>query len=116
LRLPQIALDIIRSQPRFAGNEYVFAGRNGKPSSAFETGSYKAQFDARCGITDWRIHDLRRTARSLMSRAKVQTEIAEMVLGHAREELLEIYDLHSYEDEKADALEKLAALIRQIIN
>jgi hypothetical protein len=50
-----------------------------------------------------------------MSRAKVMTEIAEMVLGHAREALLETYDQHSYEDEKADALGKLAALIERIV-
>ena len=31
----------------------------------------KAAFDKMCGVTDWTLHDLRRTARSLMSRAKV---------------------------------------------
>jgi len=49
-----------------------------------------------------------------MSRAGVPTEIAERVLGHAQGELIEIYDRHGYEAEKAKALEKLAALIEQI--
>jgi integrase len=31
----------------------------------------------------WQLHDLRRTARSLMSRAGVRPDIAERVLGHA---------------------------------
>lgn len=114
LVLPQIALDIIRAQPRFVGNLYVFAGRNNGPSSAFGAGQYKARFDELCGVTGWRVHDLRRTARSLMARAGVQTEIAEMVLGHARDELLQIYDRHHYQDEMADALTKLAALVEQI--
>jgi integrase len=115
LRLPQVALDIIQHQPRFVGNAYVFARRNNGPTGVFSTGLYKAQFDKLCGVVDWRIHDLRRTARSLMSRAGVQTEIAERVLGHAQGELIETYDRHSYQDEMAAALEKLAAIIGQLV-
>jgi integrase len=114
LKLPQAALDIIEAQPRFVGNPYVFAGRNGGPTAKLGAGQYKQQFDKLCGVKDWRIHDLRRTARSLMARAGVQTEIAERVLGHAQGELIEIYDRHTYQDEMAAALEKLATLIKQI--
>jgi integrase len=113
LKLSQIALNILKRQPRLVGNPYVFAGRDSGPT-AFGSGTYKAQFDKLCGVTDWRVHDLRRTARSLMSRAGVQTEIAERVLGHTQGEMIEIYDRHSYEDEMAAALEKLAALIDRI--
>ena len=113
--IAEAGLDIIQAQPRFVGNPYVFAGRNGGPTAMFGSGTYKSAFDNLCGVTGWRVHDARRTARSLMSRAKVQTEIAEMVLGHAREELLETYDRHLYEDEKAAALEKLTALIERIV-
>jgi integrase len=114
LRLPQVALDIIQRQPRFVGNAYVFAGRISGPTFMFGSGEFKTKFDRLCGVRDWRIHDLRRTARSLMSRVGVQTEIAERVLGHTQGELIETYDRHSYEDEMAAALEKLAAQIEQI--
>jgi integrase len=114
LRLPPVALEIIKRQPRFVENPYVFAGRNNGPTAIFGSGTYKAQFDELRGVTDWRVHDLRRTARSLMSRAGVQTEIAERVLGHTQGELIETYDRHTYEGEMAAALEKLAALIHQI--
>lgn len=33
-------------------------------------------------MPSWRLHDLRRTAPSLMSRAKVPTDHAERALGH----------------------------------
>ena len=112
----QRALDIIQAQPRFVGNPYVFAGRNDGPTAMFGSGTYKAAFDKLCGVKDWRVHDLRRTARSLMSRAGVQTEIAERVLGHAPGGLIQIYDRHHYQDEMADALTKLAALIEQIMS
>jgi integrase len=115
LKLPQMALDIINAQPRFIGNDHVFSGRNGSAAATLFSGTYKADFDRASGVTGWRIHDLRRTARSLMSRAKVQTEISERVLGHAQEELIATYDQHDYQDEMADALRKLAALIERIV-
>jgi integrase len=117
LKLAKVALDIIQAQSRFVGNPYVFAGQRGNgPAAAFGAGQYKAKFDKLCGVKNWRIHDLRRTARSLMARAGVQTEIAERVLGHAQGELIEIYDRHDYQIEMGLALEKLAALIELIIN
>ena len=115
LKLPQIALDIIQAQPRYVDNPYVFAGRNGEPTAKFGAGQYKAQFDKACGVIGWTIHDLRRTARSLMSRAGVQTEIAERILGHAQGERIEIYDQYDYVTEMADALKKLSALIERIV-
>jgi integrase len=115
IKLPRLALDIIKSRPRFVGNSYVFAGKNGHASATLFSGTYKTDFDKLCGVKDWRLHDLRRTARSLMSRAKVQTEIAERVLGHAQDELIETYDQYDYRSEMADALERLAALIEQIV-
>jgi len=56
----------------------------------------------------WRLHDLRRTARSLMSRAKVPTDHAERVLGHVIGGVRETYDRYEYLDEKRDALTALA--------
>jgi integrase len=73
------------------------------------------QFDAKCGVTGWRLHDLRRTARSLMSRAGVQSEYAERVLGHVIPGIEGVYNRHQYTDEKAAVLTKLAALIKQIV-
>ena len=67
-------------------------------------------------MPEWRLHDLRRTARSLMSRAGVSSDIAEMVPGHKLTGVRGVYDRHSYAAEKRDALEKLAGLIALILN
>ena len=64
----------------------------------------------------WRLHDLRRTARSLLSRAKVPSDIAEIVLGHRLQGVRAVYDRYSYADERKDALERLAALLDSIIS
>ena len=63
----------------------------------------------------WTVHDLRRTARSLMSRAGVRPDIAERVLGHAIKGVEGVYDRHSYREEKAHALKALAGLIENIL-
>ena len=67
-------------------------------------------------IPHWTIHDLRRTARSLLSRAGVSSEHAERVLGHVIGGVEGIYDRHSYSQEKAQALRALAGLIDTILN
>src|SRR5262245_20792464 len=60
------------------------------------------QFDAKLnGVAAWTIHDLRRTARSLMARAGTLNEIAERVLGHAIGGVHGIYNRHEYREEKA---------------
>ena len=98
-----MALDLINKQHRLG--ERVFDFRETTLDSA------------KAAISDaWHLHDLRRTARSLMSRAGVQSEHAERVLGHVIGGVEGIYDRHGYDFEKAHALEKLAALIEHIVN
>jgi integrase len=116
LQLPPAALAILDALPRYADNPYVFAGRSGKPIA--KSGKYKHLFDAKlpADMPNWRLHDLRRTARSLMSRAGVSSEHAERVMGHAIGGVEGIYDRHQYMDEKSAALAKLANLIDSVVN
>jgi integrase len=64
----------------------------------------------------WTLHDLRRTARSLMSRAGVNTDIAERCLAHVLGGVRGVYDRYAYYDEKKHAFEALAALVERIVN
>jgi integrase len=116
LVLPQAALDIIGAQPRLAGNPYVFPGqRSGSPMIGISR--RKDFFSAKLPpMPPWTLHDLRRTARSLMSRAKVSRDIAERVLGHTIGGVEGTYDRHEYREEKAHALRSLAGLIEKIVN
>jgi integrase len=132
LPLPQEALDLIAAQWRVDDQDLVFS-ITGK--CEFKNwGHNKADFDRRVhrrlraqaraygqvpdeakALPNWVLHDLRRTARSLMSRAKVRPDHAERVLNHKIAGVEAIYDRHSYEDEKRDALKRLADLVGQII-
>jgi integrase len=117
LVLPTAALDIIRAQPRIGENPHVFASPQGEGKSLSGFSKAKATFDVKLPeMPHWTLHDLRRTARSLMSRAKVSSEHAERVMGHAIDGVEGVYDRYAYRDEKADALRKLAALIDAIVH
>jgi len=75
----------------------------------------KSVLDQASGVTGWTLHDLRRTARSLMSRASVPSDHAERCLGHVIGGVRGTYDRHEYYREKAEAFEALAAQIDRIV-
>ncbi len=102
---------ILEAIPRTA--DYVFTTTGRTPISGFSNA--KEALDRRSGVTGWRFHDLRRTARSLMSRAGVPSDNAERVLGHAIPGIAGVYDRHNYLEEKRQALLALEAEIRRII-
>jgi len=114
LPLPPQAIEIIDAQPQLGDNAYVFAGRG---DGCFDISQSKGPFDRKLpAMPRWTLHDLRRTSRSLMSRAGVRPDISERVLGHQIVGVEGVYDRHSYRDEKADALQRLASLIHGIVN
>ena len=106
---------IIASMPALAGGDYVFSDEKsaGKyPLSNF--GACKAKFDAACGVRGWVIHDLRRVARTLLSRAGINADVAEQCLGHTTSSLRRTYDRYAYEAEKRHAFEALARAVEDI--
>jgi integrase len=69
--LSSAARAIIEAQPRIDGCDYVFAGRTGRtPFSGFSKA--KSALDKATGAAGWTLHDLRRTAKTLMVRAGVR--------------------------------------------
>jgi integrase len=66
-------------------------------------------------IPHWTLHDLRRTARSLMSRAQVPADHAERAMGHVIGGVRETYDRHEYLDEKRVAFAALAEMVERIV-
>ena len=93
---------------------FVFTTGGDSPIGGFS--KFKQRFDVACGVTGWTLHDLRRTARSLMSRAGVSSDHAERCLGHVMLGVRGTYDRHEYHEEKRHAFEALAAQIERIVN
>jgi integrase len=98
--------------PRGEPDALVFE-QNGRKVHANFAGLKKA-LDERADVTGWTLHDLRRTARSLMSRARVPDTHAEQCLGHVIPGVKATYDRHKYIAEMKVAYRKLARLIEAI--
>ena len=111
--LSSAAVDALASLPRIGPGKYVFTLTGATPMGGIS--NRKAAFDQRCGVKDWTLHDLRRTARSLMSRVGVAPYVAEKCLGHVAGAIERTYDRHSYIDEKREAFAKLADEIAKIV-
>ncbi len=124
--LPDTSRALIGQRPKdYAKRPFVFSTTEGKkPFSGYSKA--KAALDKKIAelraeaerdkIEPWTLHDLRRTARSLMSRAGVATDHAERALGHVIAGVRSVYDRHEYLAEKKKAFESLAALVAQILN
>jgi integrase len=92
----------------------VFTTDGRRPIAGFTV--FKAAFDKACSVQGWTIHDLRRTSRTLLSRAGVDADIAERVLAHVIGGIRGVYDRHEFAAEKRKALEALASQIECILN
>jgi integrase len=112
--LSKAAQAVVEAQPQIDGCQYVFTSDGRAPLSGFS--KFKRAFDKATGVTGWTLHDLRRTARSLMSRAGVNADHAERCLGHVIGGVRGTYDRHEYHREKQEAFDALAALIERIVN
>jgi integrase len=112
--LSKAALVLLDGLPRINDCAFSFTNNGRSPIGQFSLP--KRKLDAASGVTDWRVHDLRRTARSLLSRAGVHSDVAEKCLGHSRGDIIERYDQHKYLDEMQRAFEMLATTIANIVN
>jgi integrase len=109
--LSKSAQDLIAAQPRLG--PFVFSVGGSRPITFGRT---MGTFREKCGTTEhWQAHDLRRTARSLMSRVGVTEDHAERCLGHKIPGVRGTYDRHPYHREMQIAFEKLATEIERIV-
>jgi integrase len=113
--LSRAALAIIDDRPIIGeDSEHVFTADGVRPTS-MNCQYLKDLLDEIAGVTSWRLHDLRRVHRSLLSRARVPFEIAERLLGHSAPLLVRTYDQHSHLPAMLEAVEKVAAEVERIV-
>jgi integrase len=112
--LSKAAQEIIAQCPRIEGCEFVFS-LNGRTAIG-GLSRFKRKLDEASGTSNWTIHDLRRSCRSLMSRANVPSDHAERCLGHVIGGVRGVYDRHKFVAEMERAYEALASLLQRIIS
>jgi integrase len=109
--LSPAAAELLRSCPP---GEWFFVGEYGKPFRNFSR--EKRTLDRMSNVGDWVLHDLRRTAATLMERAGVRVEVIEACLGHTKRGIVKVYQRHKHAEEKRQALEALAQMILSIVD
>ena len=114
LPLPTVALDIIASLPEFTRGEYLFTTTSGRrPICGFS--AIKSRLDELSGVSDWRLHDLRRTARSEWARIGTAETVSELLLNHGPKGIAGVYNRYKYYDEKKAGMERWAAALRDVV-
>jgi integrase len=126
--LSPLAIEVLDTLPRFEGintGDFLFSTTAGRQAV---NGFSKAKSildremlvelrkaDPQAELPGFVIHDVRRSVRTKLSALRVQTEIAEMVIGHGKKGLARIYDQHHFEPEMRHALELWASELRSIV-
>ena len=118
IKLPKIVQEIIAQQPRIAGNPYVLECQHQRrPFNTFSRGMNELRALLPDGMRNLSMHDLRRTARKLMSRAAVRPDVAELAIGHCIKGIQAIYDdVREYQAMIDHAFECVAKEVETIIN
>jgi len=95
--------EILESQPIWNEGEFIFSTTGGRtPSSGFSRA--KQILDRETGLTDWTLHDIRRSVATCMAQERVLQEHIERVLGHVISGVAGTYNRYNYLNEKIEAL------------
>lgn len=126
--LSKEATALLEKLERFVGEESgdcLFSTTNGvKPINGFsraKTALDKAMLeilkkkDPETKLPDWVFHDVRRTVRTRLSALRVNSDVAEMVIGHGKTGLRRVYDQHEFEPEMREALDRWANSLLKIV-
>jgi integrase len=112
--LSGLAMAILRQVPHTG--EYVFSTTGKTPISGFSRA--KIRCDRASGVNNWCLHDLRRTAASLMARLAIAPHVIEKTLNHSTgiiQGVAAVYNRYGYLEEKRSALETLAGHIQSLV-
>jgi integrase len=126
--LSAMALENLKTAPPAAKGQnsyFLFSSTGGKKAfSGFSKA--KAELDVQIAklrkaagkpaMPRWTLHDLRRTGRTLMSRAGIPDDHAERAMGHVIAGVRGTYDRYEYLEEKRKAFDALAGLVSLILN
>lgn len=104
--LSAFALGILSDTPRFVDCDLVFTTTRTTPIGGFSRALRRLSRES--GTSDWRWHDLRRTAATGMAKEQVAPHVVEKILNHVTgviSGVAAIYNRHGYDADKRDALE-----------
>jgi integrase len=105
--------NVLTAQPRTASDLVFPSSRTGKQMAGWT--ELVAAAMRKSGVK-FRLHDLRRTVRTLMSRCGVPEDIAELAIGHLRRGLVATYNKDTAWSARTDAFQAVSAHIAGLIS
>lgn len=106
---------IERQKSKYSGKPCVFPAPGMKgPVRTVQT--VQARIRVASGVKDFRSHDLRRTGASNMTAMGISRLIVGRILNHAESGVTAVYDRHSYDKEKREALDAWARRLLVIVS
>jgi integrase len=112
--LSPLALEILEAlRPQSGQLPWVFPGTDPRKPLA-KTEKVFQRVRALSGV-DFRTHDLRRTAASHMTSMGIPRLVVSKILNHTEPGVTRIYDRHSYDLEKQDALHRWGERVQAIL-
>jgi integrase len=105
--------NVLTAQPRTTSDLVFPSSRTGKQMAGWT--ELVAAANCKSGVV-FKLHDLRRTVRTLMSRCGVPEEAAELAVGHVRRGLIAIYNKDDGWTSRASAFELVSAHVAQLVS
>ena len=108
VHLSKPAIAVLLRTPKLG--KFVFSLSGTKPFQSFSAA--KRELDKLSGVSEWRLHDLRRTCVSGMARLGVPPHVADKVLNHQSGTIsgvAAVYQRHEFLADRKDALERWGA-------
>jgi integrase len=117
LVLPNLINGELTAISKVGESDYYFPTAAGGPFCAW--GKNKVKFDKLCGVTNWTLHDIRRTVRTKLSEWSCRDDsTAERILGHISSEsrVSRIYNRWKHFPQMKAALEKYEAKLAALLS
>jgi integrase len=118
--LSKAAIEILRSLPRFNSGHVFAAARGAGALNSFD--AVKERLDERLTslnggepLPSFVFHDVRRSFRTGLSTLGIPPHIAELCIGHRQQGIAAVYDVHRFERERRQAMERWAAHLRFVV-
>ncbi len=116
--LSDLAITLLRQTGAFdnCGLEWLFPSpRGGKPMAPEAVDHALRKSLSTLGLDNVTPHDLRRTAASNMTSMGIPRLTVSKILNHVETSVTAVYDWHSYDQEKRQALNAWAARLQEIV-
>ncbi len=109
-------MEILKTLHKTSKTKWVFPSNHGSAYNHITSVQKAAQkVQAESKVLDFKLHDMRRTAASMMAEMGISEFDIGKVLNHTNESITAVYNRHSYDNEKRHALEKWANKLEQIL-